>query len=249
MGHCRVHTPQSLAPGLVLTLETAACRHLTLVLRLRDGAPLTLFNGNGRDYPSRLLLSGKGPCQARVEAESELEPPQPLEISLALGIAKGERMDFALQKAVELGVSRIIPLFTERSVPRQMLERQRSRLAHWQGIVTSACEQSGRRWLPELAAPLGLDQLLRQAGGHGMGLLLHPDGKKALADLSPPPQGSRLLLVTGPEGGLAPAELAAALLAGFQAIRLGPRVLRSETAPLAAIAAIQALWGDYRSVC
>jgi 16S rRNA (uracil1498-N3)-methyltransferase len=245
MAHCRIHTPQPLAQGLLLTLEPTACRHLTLVLRLRDGAPLTLFNGNGRDYPAHLLCHGKGPCQALVEAEGEIEPPLPLAITLALGIAKGERMDYALQKAVELGVARIVPMITARSAQPPPPERLRNRQAHWQGIVISACEQSGRRRMPALEPPLAFDRVLHQTSEAQLALLLHPEGETTLGELRPP-QDPRLLLLTGPEGGLAPAELDAARTAGFQAIRLGPRVLRSETAPLAAIAAIQALWGDFR---
>ena len=246
MGLCRIYSPQALAAGMELALAPAACRHLTLVLRLREGAPLVLFNGNGRDYPAFLIETSKGHCTVRVEQEGEPEPPIPLEISLALGISKGERMDFAMQKAVELGVARIIPILTERSTPQQNPERQQRKLAHWQNIIISACEQCGRRRLPELMAPQTIESLLRQVDDQQLSLLLHPDGAGSLADLDRPPVGAKILLLIGSEGGLSPTEIAGAQTAGFQAIRLGPRVLRTETAPLATIAAIQALWGDFR---
>jgi len=160
---------------------------------------------------------------------------------LGVGISRGERMDFAIQKSVELGVFAITPLLTERGVVQLRAERQAKRMAHWQGVLVSACEQSGRSRMPTLhpSATLG-DWLATQRDG----LMLYHRAADTLASVPHP--GSSLKLLVGPEGGLSEEERAMALASGFRGVRLGPRVLRTETAPLAAIAAIQALWGDFR---
>jgi 16S rRNA (uracil1498-N3)-methyltransferase len=178
----------------------------------------------------------------QLTAVGEPEPPAPLAIHLGLGVSKGERMDFALQKAVELGVSSIAPLFTERSVVRLSGDRLGKREAHWRGVVIAACEQSGRRRLPALHPARSLETWLSQA--HPFPLLLHHRGGLPLPSLPPP--GASLSLLIGPEGGLADGERSHAEHAGFASVRLGPRILRTETAPLAALAVVQALWGDLR---
>lgn len=226
-----------------MTLEPAASRHLAQVLRLGGGDELILFNGDGHDYQARIEAPARDGACIRVGAPSEPEPPPPLRVLLALGVSKGERMDFALQKAVELGVYAVQPLWTERSVVRLRDERLHKRIRHWQGVIVAACEQSGRRHLPELAEPLRLaDWLGRTPCG---GLLLDHRCDRPLTALPAPGDGGVTLLV-GPEGGLARGERDAAMGCGFTGIRLGPRVLRTETAPLAAIAAMQVLWGDFR---
>jgi 16S rRNA (uracil1498-N3)-methyltransferase len=176
-----------------------------------------------------------------VEGRETEEPPAQLEIQLAIGVSKGERMDLVVQKAVELGCSRITPLFTERSVVRLADERLERRMAHWHGILIGACEQSGRRRLPRLDRAADFGPWLR--GYSEGGLLLDARGTQALVTL-PRPE-SRVTLLVGPEGGLGPRERRQALDRGFLPVRLGPRVLRTETAPLAAIAAVQTLWGDF----
>lgn len=243
MRHTRLFTTRPLIAGQSVTLEAAPSRHLTQVLRLGAGAALWLFNGDGRDFAARVVIPARGAVEVQVESAGELEAPPPLSITLAIGVSRAERMDFALQKAVELGVARLIPLFTERGVVRLSDQRLEKRMQHWRGIVIAACEQSGRRRLPGLAPAQWLGDWLDDAPAGG--LLLDPRGSRSLAQLTPP-GGGELLLLVGPEGGLSPVERQATASRDFVAVRLGPRVMRTETAPLAAIAAIQTLWGDFR---
>jgi 16S rRNA (uracil1498-N3)-methyltransferase len=237
----RLYTSQQLEVGTELALEPRPARHAAKVLRLGPGDPVTLFNGDGHDYPAQVVLCAKDAVRVRAVSVSPAEPAPPLAIRLALGISRGERMDLALQKAVELGVETIQPLFTKRVLVRLGGDRLAKRIEHWRGVIIAACEQSGRRRLPQLATANGLDHWL--ADDHGGGILLHHGATRAMAELPAPEQ--QLTLLIGPEGGLAPEERDQALGQGFTAVRLGPRVLRTETAPLAAIAAIQTLWGDF----
>ena len=237
----RIYVDLPLAAGARLVLPAAQSQHLTLVLRLAAGDPLILFNGDGRDYVARLLDAHRTGTAVACEAPWEEEPIPPLRIHLGLGISKGERMDFALQKAVELGVDRVTPLFTGRSVVRLDPHRLARRHAHWAGVIIAACEQSGRRRLPALGQAARLEEWLAQ--GHPGGIVL--DHRSATPISALPAPAADLTLLVGPEGGLSEPERAAARAAGFTGVRLGPRILRTETAPLAAIAAIQALWGDF----
>lgn len=226
-----------LREGERILLPPERARYLRDVLRVREGAELELFNGKGGSFLGRVVS-----CRRRVEvavgAWRGEERESPLKIALALAIPKGERMDFALQKATELGVSEIAPLLAERTVVRLEGERVERRLAHWRGVVVAACQQCGRNRLPEIAPPEPLPSwLARQEGG----VLLDPGGEP-LSHL-PPPRG-RLLLLIGPEGGFSPKEREAARARGFVPVSLGPRILRVETAALAALAAVQLLWGD-----
>ncbi|EXJ16022.1 16S rRNA (uracil(1498)-N(3))-methyltransferase [Imhoffiella purpurea] len=240
----RIHAEIDLAVGTTPTLPVGPSRHLAQVLRLGPGAPLILFNGDGFDYAARILSLQKQGTRVAVESVSPEEPQAPLAIHLALGISKGERMDYALQKAVELGVGAIRPLFTERSQVRLEGDRLERRLEHWNGIVVAACEQSGRRRLPRLETADRFESWLASPRT-GSGLLLDPTASVNLTELERPATSVNLLI--GPEGGLSPRERERAGEAGFQGVRLGPRILRTETAPLAAIAVIQALWGDFRA--
>lgn len=226
-----------------ITLPSGTSRHLIQVLRLRSGDELTLFNGDGHDFPGRVLIPARGAAQVEVYAQTEPEPRPTLAVHLGIGVSKGERMDLVIQKTVELGVTRISPLFTKRSLVRLDGGRLEKRQQHWQGVLVAACEQSGRRRLPVLAAATSLGHWL--AKGHPCPLLLDHRSPKPLPAL-PDPAGE-LTLLAGPEGGLAPDERTQAKDAGFTPVRLGPRVLRTETAPLAALAAAQTLWGDFRS--
>lgn len=237
----RVFLDLPLAPGQTLKLPEGASRHLSQVLRLPAGAPLRLFNGDGRDYSARLVAVGRQGASLIVEAPGAREPPPPLEIRVALGVSRGERMDYAIQKAVELGVWRISPLFTERSMVQLKDGRLTRRMEHWRAVLIGACEQSGRRRLPELdeAMPFG-DWIASAPAGT---LLLDPQARQPLVALPPP--GPRVSLLVGPEGGLSPREQRHAQSHGCLPVRLGPRVLRAETAPLAALATIQAIWGDF----
>lgn len=241
----RIYTDTPLAPGTEVRLEPGPSHHLVRVLRLSTGADLTLFSGDGHDYPATLVHADQRAARARVLSRSEAEPAPPLEITLGIGISKGERMDFVVQKGVELGVWAIHPLFCGRSVVQLKGERLARKVTHWRGVALAACEQSGRRRVADIAEPVPLAGWLGQSDSPGeTRLMLDPLGDSSLTELPHPRDKIRLLV--GPEGGFTERELAAARERGFTGIRLGPRVLRTETAPLAAIAAIQALWGDLR---
>jgi 16S rRNA (uracil1498-N3)-methyltransferase len=241
----RIYSRQDLLPGSEIDLEPEACRRLSQVLRLKPGAPLLLFNGDGFDYAARLLHADRRGCRLLLESRGEEEPGALLQIELALGISRPEHMDLALQKAVELGASQLQPLLLSHCNQRQSGDWQVKKARHWQQILISACEQSGRRRLPDLGPVLGLEDWLAQLCDRGRGLVLDPNARQRLADLPPPASGQPIRLLVGPEGGLADAELGLLRERGFSAIRLGPRILRTETAPLAALAALQTLWGDF----
>ena len=236
----RFFLPQTLSPGATVRLEDDSAHYLRTVLRLKKGAELVVFNGEGGEYPASLAEASKEAVSVTLGEFNPREAESPLRTHLGLGISRGERMDLAIQKAVELGASAITPLFTERCVVQLDDARKDQRLRHWRGVAQSACEQCGRNRVAELFEPTRLeDWIPRQAG---LRLFLHPQEGKRLREL-PPPQGP-VCLLAGPEGGFADHERTAALDAGFIALRLGPRVLRTETAALAALAAIQTVWGD-----
>ena len=237
----RLHIDQELSTGTEITLDEPVCRYVSQVLRMRAGQKITLFDGSGSDFEAELTSCNRRSCSVRVIRETSRERPPALRLHLGIGISRGERMDFAIQKSVELGVATITPLFTSRSMVQLKADRRDKRLAHWQGVVRSACEQSGRSLVPLLHSPTGLSAWL---DAHPDGLMLYHRAKDSLA--TRPPLGAELNLLIGPEGGLNDAERAQAAAAGFTGVRLGPRVLRTETAPIAALAAIQVLWGDFR---
>lgn len=224
-------------------LPASAVRHLLQVLRLRRGDRVVLFNGDGRNYEGKIVAAARGGVTVHLVTAGPPEAPPRLDIRLGLGISKAERMAFALQKATELGVSEITPLFAARTLVRLSGERLDQRLEHWRGILVAACEQCGRRGLPVLATAQPLFSWLQNRDPDGLALNLDAGAPRTLRDLSPP-KGAVSLLV-GPEGGLSEDEHAQAAAAGFASVRLGPRILRAETAPLAAIAAVQTLWGDF----
>ena len=239
----RLYLPIPLATGLTVPLDDRAFNHAVRVLRLGVNAPVTLFNGQGGTFAAALTEVGKRQALVRVKDALTGEVESPLSVTLAQSVSRGEKMDYTLQKAVELGVATIQPLFTERSGVDLTGERLARKVQHWQGIVIGACEQCGRNRLPELREPLPLiDGLTRLTKKPGLGLLLDPLAALGLRGLTPP--SGPITLLIGSEGGLSPAELAKAREAGFIGIRLGPRILRTETAGVAVLAAIQALWGD-----
>lgn len=240
----RIYIDAPLQSGVDVQLPGQAGEHLNRVLRLAVGAPLQLFNGDGCEYPASLKSISKREVWARVDGEGiAQERESPLQLTLAQGIARGDKMDFILQKATELGVQRIVPLLTERTEVKLVGERSERRMAHWRAVISSACEQSGRTRLPELSAPMTLvGWAAALDDGSGMRLSLDPratNTPRSLATLS------AATLVIGPEGGLSAKDLAVVELAGFRGMRLGPRILRTETAGLAAIAALQAVHGDF----
>jgi 16S rRNA (uracil1498-N3)-methyltransferase len=237
----RLYCDLPLSPGAEIALPEAAARHAVTVLRLQTGDTLTLFNGAGGEYSATLVAANKREARVRLTEFHAVERESPLQITLALGISAGERMDYSLQKATELGVSAIQPLATERSVVKLAGERAGKRLQHWQHVVIAACEQCGRNRVPAVAPVQKLYLYLDAVGRDKRRLLLSPDAAMPLKRV--PPSADVVLLV-GAEGGLAPAEHQAAEACGFEPVSLGPRVLRTETAPVAALAVLQALWGD-----
>ncbi|WP_295430881.1 16S rRNA (uracil(1498)-N(3))-methyltransferase [uncultured Thiodictyon sp.] len=238
----RVYLDHPLDPQTELRLPEGPARHLSQVLRLGPGDGLACFNGDGRDRAAQVVAVGRLGVVLAIGAAGAVEPEPVLRVFLGLGISRGERMDYAIQKAVELGVAGLWPLFTERSMVQLQGERLQRRLEHWRGVSIGACEQSGRRRLPALADALPLAQWLAAAAPGA--LLLDPRVPQALAQWAPP--GPDVTLLVGPEGGLSPRELDLARRHGVVGVRLGPRILRAETAPLAALAVLQALWGDLR---
>ncbi|WP_024891325.1 16S rRNA (uracil(1498)-N(3))-methyltransferase [Luteimonas huabeiensis] len=240
----RAHVDLDLAPGARVALPEAAAAHLLRVLRLREGDACVLFNGDGHDYDARLVAAGKRGGEAEILARRAVDNESPLCIVLLQGIARGEKMDWILQKATELGVAAVAPVHSERSEVKLDGARADKRLAHWNSVVVAACEQSGRARLPAVAAPRPLHEAAAAPpGGGGLRLLLDPGAERTLATLEAPQDG-RLVLAVGPEGGWSPRDRQTLAACGFEGIRLGPRVLRTETAGLAAIAALQAHFGD-----
>ncbi len=240
----RIHVTQPLQAGIEIELPLQAGEHLARVLRLERGHPLRLFNGDGQEYVGELASLAKRSVIARVlEATDAPDRESPLRITLGQGIARGEKMDWILQKATELGVARIVPLVTLRTEVKLDAERAERRMAHWQAVIASACEQCGRNTLPQLAEPQKLgDWAAALDEAAGVRLALDPQGDQRPRDMQ---VGATATLVVGPEGGLSDQDLATLRQAGFLGLRLGPRILRTETAGLAALAALQAIHGDY----
>jgi 16S rRNA (uracil1498-N3)-methyltransferase len=241
----RLFVDRPLATGQTVVLPADRAHYVTRVLRARVGDALVVFDGRGGEHRATLERATRQEVAIAVGEHLERDVESPLAVTLALGISRGERMDLALQKATELGVAAVRPLFTERTVVDLAGERLQRRMAHWRGVLTAACEQSGRTRLPGLHPPASLSQHLSAHAETAVphtGLLLDPQAATGPTAL-PRPEGPVTLLI-GPEGGLSDAERAAAYHAGYRGLRLGPRVLRTETAPLAALAILQALWGD-----
>lgn len=237
----RSHVDVPLRVGDEIALPEDVAAHLLRVLRLQEGDACVLFNGDGHDYDARIAAIGKREARAQVLAARRIDNESPLRITLLQGIARGEKMDWILQKATELGVARILPASSDRSEVKLDAQRADKRLAHWRGIVVSACEQSGRAVVPEVMAPQPLAQAAALRTGRGF--ILDPFAGASLSGL----QGASLrdcTIAIGPEGGWSSRDREQLLAAGFEGLRLGPRVLRTETAGIAAIAALQALCGD-----
>ena len=249
MSNLRFYSTETLQIGATIKLSDNAATHATRVMRLNVGDDLTLFNGDGFDYSCALMSVKKSEALVIVKSSKKIENESNLNITLLQGISAGDRMEYTLQKAVELGVTQIIPIKTERSVVKLSPERAEKRLEHWQNIVVSACEQSGRAVIPQLEAPTTMALWLAKTPssfkveGKALRITLDPLADKKLADLTKP-QGEIQLLI-GAEGGLSNEELSLAKQHGFIGVQLGQRILRTETAPLAAIAAMQTLWGDF----
>ena len=237
----RLYCDLPLSPGAEIVLPEAAARHAVTVLRLQAGDTLNVFNGAGGEYRASLVAVNKREVRARLIEFDAAERESPLKITLALGISAGERMDYSLQKATELGVTAIQPLATERSVVKLAGERADKRLQHWQHVVIAACEQCGRNRVPAVAPVQKFFSYLAAVDGSKRLLMLSPDAATPLKRVQ---AADEVILLIGAEGGLAPAECEAAAASGFEPVSLGPRILRTETAPVAALAVLQALWGD-----
>jgi 16S rRNA (uracil1498-N3)-methyltransferase len=237
----RVYVEEKLAAGKSCVVEGSAANHIMRVLRLRDGDALTLFDGHGGEYSARIAAFRRDSVQVEVQEHRDVERESRLDLTLAQGISRGERMDWVMQKATELGVTRIVPVITERTVVK-LDERQSARkVEHWRAIVIAACEQSGRNRVPEVTTPCAFHEVLREDARAGRKLLLSPIGSLNARDLAL--TGSATLLV-GPEGGLSPDEHDLAIGAGFEQVRMGPRILRTETAAIAALTILQHDFGD-----
>jgi 16S rRNA (uracil1498-N3)-methyltransferase len=239
----RVHVELPLAAGIEVELPENAANHLARVLRLGIGDTCVLFNGDGRDYPARLIDIGKRVVRVEVGPGRSIDNESPLRLILLQGVARGEKMDLILQKATELGVASLQPLYSQRSEIRLDGIRADKRLAHWRGVVVSACEQCGRARVPDIGMPLQMQQALAALPDGGLRLILDPDADASLPGLEFDPS-EPIVLAVGPEGGWSPQDIEQLRAAGFAGVRLGPRVLRTETAGLAAISALQMLHGD-----
>lgn len=239
----RVHLDAPLGPGREIVLPEGPATHLGRVLRLGEGDACVLFNGDGFDYAARIVAVGKREMRVAVGDALPVSRESPLRTGLLQGIARGEKMDLILQKSTELGIAEIRPLWSQRSEVRLDEARARKRHAHWRGVVASACEQCGRAYVPDVAAPASLATVLDALPVGGVRLLLDPDGDFALRTLETD-GNAPVWLAVGPEGGWGPGDREQLRTAGFVGLRLGPRILRTETAGLAALAALQARFGD-----
>jgi 16S rRNA (uracil1498-N3)-methyltransferase len=247
----RVFVEAPVTAGKRVVVEGSAVNHITRVLRLRSGDALTVFDGSGGEFGARIAEFRKDAVVVAVEEHRPLDRESPLTLTLAQGISRGERMDWIIQKATELGASKIVPLFTKRSMVR-LDERQAERkIQHWRAIAVAACEQCGRNKVPELVTPIDFFDVLPADSSGATRLLLSPTGDLRIEDLQAVDglnvgkgASKAITVLIGPEGGLEDVEQEAALAAGFKAVRLGPRVLRTETAAIAALTIIQHHFGD-----
>jgi 16S rRNA (uracil1498-N3)-methyltransferase len=240
----RFFCPPPLIAGADVALPPGTGHHAVRVLRLKEGDALLLFDGEGGECAARLIRIDGSTVLARIGERRSVERESPLAVTLVQGLAAADRMDYAIQKAVELGVAAIVPVMAARSVARVEGERARRRAEHWRQIVVAACEQCGRNRLPAIHAPCDFSKWLRAPSTAVSRLLLAPDAGRSLGELDRPDGAIELLV--GPEGGFTPDESAAAVAAGFHLVRLGPRILRTETVASTALAAMNALWGDWR---
>ena len=238
----RVFHGESLSPGAEVTLTGGAAEHIGKVLRLREGDAVILFNGDGLDHSGRIISTSRQKIVVLIGTSNRPDTESPMEITLLQGVCRNQRMDLLIQKSTELGVRCIQPVTTERSITKLDRERALKKQVHWQNIAISACEQSGRAYVPAVRLPESLNRAFERIDRSGLLLMLEPGGGAF------PEQAIRaapsIVLLIGPEGGLTDTERQTAEHAGFMRARLGPRVLRTETAPLAALSIIQYLAGD-----
>ena len=237
----RIYYPDILAVDSEVELTSDATNHLVNVLRLKAGHPIVLFNGDNNEYSAEIVVAEKRKVIASVDAKLSISVESPLRIHLGQGVSRGDRMDLVMQKAVELGVQEITPLITERCGVKLNQERWEKKCLQWHKVIISACEQSGRNTLPVLNPVMDINTWISQSTQQ-LRLTLDPYASKGIRHLEVPPAGVRLLI--GPEGGFTDNEVYATEQAGFQAVKMGPRILRTETAALASVSALQAMHGD-----
>jgi 16S rRNA (uracil1498-N3)-methyltransferase len=238
----RIYTAQALHSGAAVVLEDEVAHYIGKVLRMRPGEQVALFNGRDGEHLAEVTQVDKRTVSVQLLEARQGHVDPLLRIHLGLGLSRGERMDYAVQKATEAGVTSITPLLTERCEVKIKSERVDNRLQHLERIAISACEQSGRCAVPDVLAPVSLQEWLARERPGACFVLDHRGASGMSASVAP----ADVTLLIGPEGGLSDAEVQTACAAGFQAVRLGPRVLRTETAPVIAIAVAQYLWGDLR---
>jgi 16S rRNA (uracil1498-N3)-methyltransferase len=236
----RFYIDAPLRAGSACTLSEDAAHHAIHVLRLRAGEEITVFNGRGGEFAARIVSIQRLKIAVDLLHHREIERESPLRVTLVQGVSAGDKMDSTLRKAVELGVAEVQPVLAARSVARPKGERAEGRRAHWQKVVIASCEQCGRNRIPEVHALIGLSNY--RPSGTAMRILLSPLAQQPLSELSL--RGSEFVVAAGPEAGFTSEEEAALVSSGFAPALLGPRVLRTETAAVAALAALSALWGD-----
>lgn len=237
----RVYCSQPLAPQQTIELDDVAVGHVIRVLRLSDGDSIRVFNGDGNEYAAELCDVSKKRAYARISTILKSDEQQPLALHLGQVISKGDRMDFTIQKATELGVTSITPLWSERCEVKLKGERLEKKLDHWRRVAISACEQSGRNRVPDILAPQHFADWCKNSDAE-LKFTLHPHKQKPLNEYPTP---ASLALLVGPEGGFSETEVEQSLTLEFQGLTLGPRVLRTETAALAALSVFQFQWGDF----
>ena len=237
----RLYTQQPLHADSLITLDKDAARYLSFVLRMTSGQMLNLFNGDGGEYIAEVASLSKNQVTVSIKESLPNDRESLLKIHLVIGISRGERMDWVIQKATELGVHTITPIFTERTEVKLAGSRLEKRLVHWQQVSISACEQCLRNVVPTINSAVSLQQCLGTHDG-GLKIVLHHRTERPLTELQN--TNNHVTILVGPEGGLSDDEITLAESNGYNAVKLGPRVLRTETAPLAAISILQSLWGD-----
>lgn len=237
----RIYTEQSITLNHLITLEDQASQHLLRVLRMSDGDAVRIFNGDGNEYQGVLEFCSKKIAQVRIQKINHTDTVLPLELTLGQVISKGDRMDFVVQKATELGVSHIVPLWSERCDVRLKGDRLEKKVAHWRRVVISACEQCGRNRIPMIQPPQEFTQWVEHSPSP-LKLILHPHNQKPLKQYDQP---NAVDIAIGPEGGFTNDEIELAQQQGFEGLILGPRILRTETAALTALSILQYQWGDF----
>jgi len=238
----RLFVGAELSPHARLMLPEDTAHHAARVLRLREGEAAVLFDGRGGEYEARLSMPGRGQVMAEIGERRDIERESPLQVTLVQAVSSGEKMDFTLQKAVELGVAVIQPVLTKKSVVRLGAEREEKKLAHWKRVAIAACEQCGRNRLPEVRGVMSVEAYGGAPGNASLRLLLSPEGKAGLREQH---IERTVTIAAGPEAGFSEEEERLLERAGFVPVRLGRRILRTETAALAALAALNALAGDF----